>query len=136
MKQLFKNLLGISSLEMENKILNERLTKAMDMIVEQHDNREQLAGDLYNRIDDLEYKVDEKSDEYRVDDLEYQLSNLESTIEEAPTRDDLQEMLHEELAESIEQVVNDKITEAEQRNFDYDLVVSQVVSIIVEKLNR
>jgi hypothetical protein len=121
---------------MENKILNERLTKAMDMIVEQHDNSEQLAGDLYNRIDDLEYKVDEKSDEYRVDDLEYQLSNLESTIEEAPTRDDLQEMLHEELAESIEQVVNDKITEAEQRNFDYDLVVSQVVSIIVEKLNR
>ena len=65
-------------------------------------------------------------------------SSIEDEIEnlEFPTREDIQEIVIEEQHELLLNMVKNNIDEIQHKEFDYDLVVSQVVSIIVEKLNK
>ena len=100
------------------------------------------------QLSDFEYKLDEKADTYQVDNLESDVSEcveewrvddmIQTAIDdtEIPTREDIQEMIIEEQHELLLDMVKNNIDEIQQKQFDYDLVVSQVVSIIVEKLNN
>lgn len=146
-KTTIKNWLGINEIEsgLETAIdsLNTNLSTAAEFsaknrnklndILEDLRNAESELEDLRSEVGNLEYDLGEKSTEYDVDEkvesLRYDLEN------EMPTRSDIAEMVHEEQHEMLLEMVKNTVTEIEQRNFDYDLVVSQVVRIIVEKLN-
>lgn len=100
------------------------------------------------QMSDFEYKLLAKADAYQVDNLESDVSDcvqewrVEEMIEreidetEVPTREDIQEMIIEEQHELILDMVKNNLDEIQHKEFDYDLVVSKVVSIIVEKLNK
>ena len=146
-KTTIKNWLGIneieSSLETAIDSLNTNLSTAAEFsaknrnklndILEDLRNAESELEDLRSEVGNLEYDLSEKSTEYDVDEkvesLRYDLEN------EIPTRSDIAEMILEEQGEVILNMVENSVETIEQRNFDYDLVVSQVVRIIVEKLN-
>lgn len=115
----------------------------IQMLEQQLDTLERHTSE---QISDFEYKLEDKADSYEVDNLESQLSDYpeEWRVEEIAqeivddstvTRSDIEEMVHETNHELILEMVRNEMQEAEQKNFDYDLVVSQVVRIIVEKLN-
>lgn len=115
----------------------------IQMLEQQLDTLERHTSE---QISDFEYKLEDKADSYEVDNLESQLSDCpeEWRVEEIAqeivddstvTRSDIEEMVHETNHELILEMVRNEMQEAEQKNFDYDLVVSQVVRIIVEKLN-
>lgn len=103
---------------------------------------------LLEKVEDIEYNLEEKADAYQVDNLESEVQDcvadwkveemIESQIEdlEFPTHEDIKEIAIEETHEMVLEMVKNTVSEIEQRNFDYDLVVSQVISIIVEKLNN
>lgn len=117
----------------------------LQMLEKQLDTLERHTSE---QISDFEYKLDEKADAYQVDNLESDVSDcveewrVEEMIEreideiEVPTREDIQEMIIEEQHEMVLDIVKNNIDEIQHKEFDYDLVVSQVVSIIVEKLNK
>lgn len=146
-KTAIKNWLGIneieSSLETAIDSLNTNLSTAAEFsaknrnklndILEDLRNAESELEDLRSEVGNLEYDLSEKSTEYDVDEkvegLRYDLEN------EMLTRSDITEMILEEQSEVILNMVENTVETIEQRNFDYDLVVSQVVRIIVEKLN-
>lgn len=115
----------------------------IQMLEQQLDTLERHTSE---QISDFEYKLEDKADSYEVENLESQLSDCpeEWRVEEIAqeivddstvTRSDIEEMVHETNHELILEMVRNEMQEAEQKNFDYDLVVSQVVRIIVEKLN-
>jgi hypothetical protein len=107
-----------------------------------------LERDTTEQLSDFEYKLDEKADTYQVDNLESDVSDcvqewrvddmIQTAIDdnEIPTREDIQEIVIEEQHEMLLDMVKNNIDEIQHKEFDYDLVVSQVVSIIVEKLNK
>ena len=121
----------------------------LQMLDKQLDTLERQTAE---QINDFEYKLDEKADAYQVENLESDVSDciaewrveemIESSIEdeienlEFPTREDIQEIVIEEQHELLLNMVKNNIDEIQHKEFDYDLVVSQVVSIIVEKLNK
>ncbi len=117
----------------------------LQMLEKQLDTLERHTSE---QISDFEYKLEDKADCYQVDNLESDVSDcvqewrveemiaLEIDDIEVPTREDIQEMIIEEQHEMILDMVKNNIDEIQHKEFDYDLVVSQVVSIIVEKLNK
>jgi len=117
----------------------------LQMLEKQLDTLERHTSE---QISDFEYKLEDKADTYQVDNLESDVSDcvsewrVEEMIDreideiEVPTREDIQEMITEEQHEMVLDVVKNNLDEIQQKEFDYDLVVSQVVSIIVEKLNK
>lgn len=117
----------------------------LEILEQQLDSLERGTSE---QLSDFEYKLDEKADAYQVDNLESDVSEcieewrVEEMIDreidniEVPTREDIQEMIIEEQHEMILDMVKNNIDEIQHKEFDYDLVVSQVVSIIVEKLNK
>lgn len=117
----------------------------LQMLEKQLDTLERHTAE---QISDFEYKLDEKADTSQVDNLESDVSEcveewrvddmIQMAIDdtEIPTREDIQEMIIEEQHELLLDMVKNNIDEIQQKQFDYDLVVSQVVSIIVEKLNK
>ena len=117
----------------------------LQMLEKQLDTLERHTAE---QISDFEYKLDEKADTSQVDNLESDVSDcveewrvddmIQMAIDdtEIPTREDIQEMIIEEQHEMILDMVKNNIDEIQHKEFDYDLVVSQVVSIIVEKLNK
>lgn len=117
----------------------------LQMLEKQLDTLERHTSE---QISDFEYKLEDKADCYQVDNLESDVSDcvqewrVEEMIEreiddiEVPTREDIQEMIIEEQHEMLLDMVKNNIDEIQHKEFDYDLVVSQVVSIIVEKLNK
>lgn len=131
LKQLIVNWLGIDT---KLEILEQKL--------------DSLERGTTEQLSDFEYNLDEKADAYQVDNLESEIQEcvadwkveemIESHIEdlEFPTHEDIKEIAIEETHEMVLEMVKNTVSEIEQRNFDYDLVVSQVVSIIVEKLNN
>ena len=159
-KTVIKNWLGINEIEcnLETAIdsLNTNLSTAAEFSAKNRNKLNDILEDLRKaqaQVSDLEYKLEEKADSYQFDNLEHQLDSLESEIEDCPkqwkveemiyeivqdecmTRSDIEEVVHEANHELILEMVRNEMQEAEQKNFDYDLVVSQVVRIIVEKLN-
>lgn len=133
----------------ESKTIKQLITKwlgidtKLQMLEQQLDTLERQTA---QQVSDFEYQLEEKADCYQVDNLEAQLSDCpeEWRVEEIAqevvsdstvTRSDIEEMVHETNHELILEMVRNEVQEAEQKNFDYDLVVSQVVRIIVEKLN-
>jgi hypothetical protein len=100
------------------------------------------------QLSDFEYKLEDKADAYQVDNLESDVSDcveewrvddmIRTAIDdtEIPTREDIQEMIIEEQHEMVLDMVKNNIDEIRHKEFDYDLAVSKVVSIIVEKLNK
>jgi len=117
----------------------------LQMLEKQLDTLERHTSE---QISDFEYKLEDKADAYQVDNLESDVSDcveewrVEEMIDreideiEVPTREDIQEMIIEEQHEMLLDMVKNNIDEIQHKEFDYDLVVSQVVSIIVEKLNK
>ena len=117
----------------------------LQMLEKQLDTLERHTSE---QISDFEYKLEDKADCYQVDNLESDVSDcvqewrVEEMIEreiddiEVPTREDIQEMIIEEQHEMLLDMVKNNLDEIQHKEFDYDLVVSQVVSIIVEKLNK
>lgn len=117
----------------------------LEILEQQLDTLERHTAE---QISDFEYKLEDKADCYQVDNLESDVSDcveewrVEEMIEreiddiEVPTREDIQEMIIEEQHEMLLDMVKNNIDEIQHKEFDYDLVVSQVVSIIVEKLNK
>ena len=117
----------------------------LQMLEKQLDTLERHTAE---QISDFEYKLEDKADAYQVDNLESDVSDcveewrVEEMIDreidgfEVPTREDIQEIVIEEQHELLLDMVKNNIDEIQQKQFDYDLVVSQVVSIIVEKLNK
>ena len=133
----------------ESKTIKQLITKwlgidtKLQMLEQQLDTLERQTA---QQVSDFEYQLEEKADCYQVDNLEAQLSDCpeewrveeiaQEVVEESTvTRSDIEEMVHETNHELILEMVRNEVQEAEQKNFDYDLVVSQVVRIIVEKLN-
>ena len=133
----------------ESKTIKQLITKwlgidtKLQMLEQQLDTLERQTA---QQVSDFEYQLEEKADCYQVDNLEAQLSDCpeewrveeiaqEVVDESTVTRSDIEEMVHETNHELILEMVRNEMQEAEQKNFDYDLVVSQVVRIIVEKLN-
>ena len=133
----------------ESKTIKQLITKwlgidtKLQMLEQQLDTLERQTA---QQVSDFEYQLEEKADCYQVDNLEAQLSDCpeewrveeiaqEVVDESTVTRSDIEEMVHETNHELILEMVRNEVQEAEQKNFDYDLVVSQVVRIIVEKLN-
>lgn len=117
--------------------LRERVIK-MDMQLNEVDDRSaELVCDIENlqsEVSDLDYKLEDKVDEYTMDDA---IQNVKDDIlNEVPTREDIHEIINEEQEEYLRQTISDMIDRESQKDFDYDLVVSQVVRIIVEKLNN
>ena len=121
----------------------------LQMLEQQLDTLERQTSE---QVSDFEYKLEDKADCYHVDNLESDVSDcvqewrVEEMIDreineikeemEVPTREDIQEMIIEEQHEMVLDMVKNNIDEIQNKEFDYDLVVSQVVSIIVEKLNK
>lgn len=117
----------------------------LQMLEKQLDTLERHTSE---QISDFEYKLEDKADTYQVDNLESDVSDcveewrvddmIRTAIDdtEIPTREDIQEMITEEQHEMVLDVVKNNLDEIQQKEFDYDLVVSQVVSIIVEKVNK
>ena len=117
----------------------------LQMLEQQIDTLERQTSE---QVSDFEYKLEDKADTYQVDNLESDVSEcvedwrVEEMIQTAiddtniPTREDIQEMIIEEQHEMLLDMVKNNIDEIQHKEFDYDLVVSQVVSIIVEKLNK
>lgn len=117
----------------------------LQMLEQQLDTLERQTAE---QISDFEYKLEDKADTYQVDNIESDVSEcvsewrVEEMIDreiddiEVPTREDIQEMIIEEQHEMLLDMVKNNIDEIQNKEFDYDLVVSQVVSIIVEKLNK
>ena len=117
----------------------------LQMLEQQIDTLERQTSE---QVSDFEYKLEDKADAYQVDNLESDVSDcaeewrVEEMIQTAiddtniPTREDIQEMIIEEQHEMLLDMVKNNIDEIQHKEFDYDLVVSQVVSIIVEKLNK
>ena len=117
----------------------------LQMLEKQLDTLERHTSE---QISEFEYKLEDKADCYQVDNLESDVSDcvqewrVEEMIEreiddiEVPTREDIQEMIIEEQHEMLLDMVKNNLDEIQHKEFDYDLVVSQVVSIIVEKLNK
>ena len=117
----------------------------LQMLEKQLDTLERHTSE---QISDFEYKLEDKADCYQVDNLESDVSDcvqewrVEEMIEreiddiEVPTREDIQEMIIEEQHEMLLDMVKNNLDEIQHKEFDYELVVSQVVSIIVEKLNK
>lgn len=117
----------------------------LQMLEQQIDTLERQTSE---QVSDFEYKLEDKADTYQVDNLESDVSDcaeewrVEEMIQTAiddtniPTREDIQEMIIEEQHEMLLDMVKNNIDEIQHKEFDYDLVVSQVVSIIVEKLNK
>jgi hypothetical protein len=89
-----------------------------------------MCNGIENELSDLKYELEDKVTEYDIDNA------IDDLRDEIPTRSDIVEMIQEEMSEDIEQVIKDLMDDTAQKDFDYDLVVSQVVSIIVEKLNN
>lgn len=135
----------------QNKTIKQLITKwlgidtKIEMMQMQMDTLEQRTTD---QIVDFEYKLEDKADCYQMDNLESELSDcpqewrveemIESRIDDLdfPTREGIQEIVIEENHEMVLEMVKNTVSEIEQKEFDYDLVVSQVVAIIVEKLNK
>lgn len=135
----------------QNKTLKQLITKwlgidaQLEMLEKHIDTLERQTAE---QMSDFEYKLEDKADCYQVDNLESDVQDcaaewrveemIESQIEDLdfPTREDIQEIVIEENHEMVLEMVKNTVSEIEQRNFDYDLVVSQVVRIIVEKLNN
>lgn len=117
----------------------------LQMLEKQLDTLERHTAE---QISDFEYKLDEKADTSQVDNLESDVSDcveewrVDDMIQmaindtEIPTREDIQEIVDEEQYELLLDMVKNNIDEIQKKEFDYDLVVSKVVSIIVEKLNK
>ena len=117
----------------------------LQMLEQQLDTLERQTAE---QISDFEYKLEDKADTYQVDNIESDVSEcvsewrVEEMIDreiddiEVPTREDIQEMIIEEQHEMLLDMVKNNLDEIQHKEFDYDLVVSQVVSIIVEKLNK
>ena len=117
----------------------------LQMLEKQLDTLERHTAE---QISDFEYKLDEKADTSQVDNLESDVSDcveewrvddmIQMAIDdtEIPTREDIQEMIIEEQHEMLLDMVKNNIDEIQRKEFDYDLVVSKVFSIIVEKLNK
>jgi|11_taG_2_1085331.scaffolds.fasta_scaffold01398_14 hypothetical protein len=117
----------------------------LQMLEQQLDTLERQTSE---QISDFEYKLEDKADVSQVDNLESDVSDcveewrvddmIQYAIDdtEIPTREDIQEMITEEQHEMLLDMVKNNIDEIQHKEFDYDLVVSQVVSIIVEKLNN
>lgn len=135
----------------ERKTINQLIIKwlgidtQLQMLEKQLDTLERHTSE---QMSDFEYKLEDKADAYQVENLESDVSDcieewrVEEMIDreidniEVPTREDIQEMIIEEQHEMILDMVKNNIDEIQHKEFDYDLVVSQVVSIIVEKLNK
>ena len=135
----------------QNKTLKQLITKwlgidtQLEMLEKHLDTLERHTAE---QMSDFEFKLEDKADCYQVDSLESDVQDcaaewrveemIESQIEDLdfPTREDIQEIVIEENHEMVLEMVKNTVSEIEQRNFDYDLVVSQVVRIIVEKLNN
>lgn len=117
----------------------------LQMLEKQLDTLERHTAE---QISDFEYKLDEKADTSQVDNLESDVSDcveewrVDDMIQmaindtEIPTREDIQEIVDEEQYELLLDMVKNNIDKIQKKEFDYDLVVSKVVSIIVEKLNK
>ena len=143
-KTTIQEWLGINQLRADLKTtaefsanLRERVIK-MDTQLNQVDDRNaEVISDIetmQSEVSDFDYKLDDKIDEYTMDDA---IQNMRDDImNEVPTREDIYEIISEEQEEHLRQTISDMIDQESQKDFDYDLVVSQVVRIIVEKLNN
>jgi cell shape-determining protein MreC len=118
MKTLIKRALGIT--ELEGKILslereNVKLRDLLDIeVVELEREMQELEDILKEQINDMRDDID--------------MNTL--------TREDVAEISTIENEEAIQQSMYEAIKNMEARNFDYDLVVSKVLSIIAEKFNK
>jgi hypothetical protein len=143
-KTTIQEWLGINQLRADLKTtaefsanLRERVIK-MDTQLNQVDDRNaEVISDIetmQSEVSDFDYKLDDKIDEYTMDDA---IQNMRDDImNEVPTREDIYEIISEEQEEHLRQTISDMMDQESQKDFDYDLVVSQVVRIIVEKLNN
>lgn len=143
-KTTIQEWLGINQLRADLKYtaefaanLRERVIK-MDTQLNEVDDRSAEnssdISDIHGSLSELEYNLDDKIDEYAMDDA---IQNMKDDImNEVPTREDIYEIISEEQEEHLRQTISDMIDRESQKDFDYDLVVSQVVRIIVEKLNN
>lgn len=143
-KTTIQEWLGINQLRADLKTtaefsanLRERVIK-MDTQLNQVDDRNaEVISDIetmQSEVSDFDYKLDDKVDEYTMDDA---IQNMRDDImNEVPTREDIYEIISEEQEEHLRQTISDMMDQESQKDFDYDLVVSQVVRIIVEKLNN
>ena len=139
-KTTIKKWLGINLLAQSILELNEKLGHANSRIEELHyqleankdliHEQDAKCNGIENQLSDLQYELEDKVTEYDIDNA------IDDIRDEIPTRSDIVEMIQEEMSEDIEQVIKDLMDDTAQKDFDYDLVVSQVVSIIVEKLNN
>jgi len=139
-KTTIKKWLGINLLAQSILELNEKLGNANARIDELHYQLEAnkdlinelqgMCNGLENELNDIKYDLEDKATEYDIDNA------IDDLRDEVPTRSDIVEMIQEEMSEDIEQVIKDLMDDNIQKDFDYDLVVSQVVRIIVEKLNN
>jgi len=129
MKNQIKKWLGVTSLELKNEVLSDKLDSVIDMVTAEHEETDQRVSSVEEKVSDLEYEVEDRVQRYELDELEYK---LEDKVGELDVRD----IVHEEQHEMVLQMVKNTVKELEQKNFDYDLVVSKVVSIITTKLNN
>lgn len=143
-KTTIQEWLGINQLRADLKTtaefsanLRERVIK-MDTQLNQVDDRNaEVISDIetmQSDVSDFDYRLEDKVDEYTMDDA---IQNMRDDImNEVPTREDIYEIISEEQEEHLRQTISDMMDQESQKDFDYDLVVSQVVRIIVEKLNN
>jgi hypothetical protein len=129
MKNQIKKWLGVTSLELKNEVLSDKLDRVVDLCALHAEETEQQYNSIESKLRDLEYEIEDRAKSYELDELEYK---LEDKVGELDVRD----IVHEEQHEMVLQMVKNTVKELEQKNFDYDLVVSKVVSIITTKLNK
>jgi hypothetical protein len=129
MKNQIKKWLGVTSLELKNEVLSDKLDRVIDLCTLHAEETEQQFSSIESKVSDLEYEIEDRAQRYELDELEYK---LEDKVGELDVRD----ILHEEQHEMVLKMVKNTVSELEQKNFDYDLVVSKVVSIITTKLNN
>lgn len=129
MKNQIRKWLGINNLELKSELLSDKLDRVTDMVTAEHEETDQRISNIEEKASDLEYEIEDRAQRYELDELEYKLEDKVSEL-------DVRDIVHEEQHEMILKMVKNTMSELEQKNFDYDLVVSKVVSIITNKLNN
>ncbi len=129
MKNQIKKWLGVSSLELKNEVLSDKLDRVIDLCTLHIEETEQQFSSIESKVSDLEYEMEDRAQRYELDELEYKLEDKVSEL-------DVRDIVREEQHEMVLKMVKNTVSELEQKNFDYDLVVSKVVSIITIKLNN
>ena len=130
-KELIVNWLGI---ENELELTRYKLKAVME------DTKE-----LLEKVEDIEYSLDEKADAYQVDNLESDVSDcveewrvddmIQTAIDdtEIPTREDIQEIVIEEQHEILLDMVKNNIDEIQQKQFENNsktIVVSTICCLL------